>query len=216
MKKNIIAVSLLLLFGCSLPSQETEKEFESPYLIEQLHSYVANGDYSGMDATVAKIKELYPGSYDEKYADIYAESFNNVRNQQEQENVMQTENVDFTKVIQLLSIKTDEPNSAGGINLYIKWKNTSDKTVKYAYFTCELYNAVDDKVNDTISGSYKFTGKVTGPVQPNEIKGKDTYWQNAWWNNSGRYAKIIGIELEYMDGSKITVPTNKIDELFYK
>lgn len=132
-----------------------------------------------------------------------------------QETEKEYSNIDYKTYIQLLSATAKPPNSAGGIDLCIVWKNVSDKTVKYADFTCALYNAVDDMVQDTITHRFYFKGRVTGPVQPNEIYGKNYFWENAWWNNSGKYVKITGIQLEYMDGTKIEIPDSHIDELFY-
>ena len=52
--------------------------------------------------------------------------------------------------IKVTRVWTAKPNSAGGVDLYINWKNLSDKVIKYVYFTVEPYNSVNDTVTCTI------------------------------------------------------------------
>ena len=186
-------------------------KFEAPHISEQVSMDFVLGNYDKVRDAAKEIHENYPGSYDERYV----QEFINKIEEKEREEEQAVADIDFKNYIQLLSVKTDEPNSAGGVNLYIVWKNTSDKTVKYAHFTCDLYNAVDDKVADTITRSYSRTGTVTGPIDPGTVYGKNYLWENLWWNNSGKYAKITEIRLEYMDGTEIKIPQGRIDELFY-
>lgn len=221
MKKFLLIFLLFALFiffaSCSTedaPDETTndvELEYEDPILVDEMINAVYDGDYSKAEELAAEINELYPESPDAKMADIYLGLADKMKNH----NSEKYTGIDFKSVIQLISVRTDSPNSAGGVNLHIKWKNTSDKTIKYAYFTCDLYNAVDDRVPDTITNGYSFTGKVTGPINPGVIYGDSVLWENAWWNNSGRYAKITKIKIEYMDGTKVEIPQSQIDTLFY-
>lgn len=219
MKMNCV-ISLLALcmvfFACSCSddiSSGTSEDvsYKNPYKIEQMKEALYSGDNAKVKQIGDEIINMYPNTVDS----MMAESYLKIIQSNEKSDEENSANIDFKNYIQLYSIKTSKPNSAGGIDLFIKWKNTSQKIVKYANFKCELYNAVDDIVSDDITGNYTFKGKVTGPIQPGEIYGTDYYWQNAWWNHSGKYAKIIEIKLEYMDGEKIEIPTNRIDELFY-
>lgn len=186
-------------------------EFQNPELSEELKTAIYDKDYDKARTLITQIKKQYPDSLDAEKADTYLEILNKMK-----DDVVESQtNIDFKNYIQLIKIWTDAPNSAGGVDLHIKWKNTSDKVVKYAYFTCELYNAVDDVVPDTISGSYSFTGKVTGPINPGVTEGDSGLWENAWWNYSGKYAKITEIKIEYMDGTEIEIPQHKIYTLYY-
>jgi hypothetical protein len=113
------------------------------------------------------------------------------------------------KSISIINYYTSNPNSAGGVDCNIIWKNKSDKTVKYANFSVAPFNAVDDMVESKIGGETYKKITVTGPVKPNKINGYDTYWECLWYNSTISYMKITGIEIEYMDGTIIS--TNNID-----
>lgn len=228
MKKVVIFCCMVLIPAVLLPGislinknkTSNEKDFENPGLIEEMKQAFADGmgnnDYTKANKIVDEINELYPDSYDSSFANVYKEAFSNSEQEKNNsENAEVKEEIDYKKYMQLLSVNISEPNSAGGIDLYIKWKNTSDKTIKYIYFTCALYNAVDDMVEDTISRDYLFTGQITGPIEPGTVYGENKHWQNAWWNNSGKYAKITEVKVEYMDGDKIEIPEKEVDKLFY-
>lgn len=106
--------------------------------------------------------------------------------------------------IQIIKKYTSDPNSAGGVDLNIIWKNKSKRTIKYARFKVSAINAVDDEVYSEISvydGPKWVT--VTGPVKPNQVDGYGTYWSCVWYNHTIQKCKIRSVELEYMDGSKI-------------
>lgn len=212
----LLLVIALFLTGCTAGTNTKKEdvpdiEYENEYMVNEMTEAFFNCDYSLFEEKAKEIKELYPNSSDYEMAQVYLDMYEDVKH----DDSAKTENVDFKEYIQLLKVWTSEPNSAGGVDLYLKWKNVSDKTVKYAHFACDLYNAVDDRVSCELRNHYTFRGKITGPIDPGTIYGDNTYWDTAWYNNSGKYPKIIEIELEYMDGTKISIPQNKIDELFY-
>jgi hypothetical protein len=106
--------------------------------------------------------------------------------------------------IQIIKSYVSEPNSAGGVDLNIIWKNTSKRVVKYARFEVSAVNAVGDEVYSEISlydGSK--WAKVTGPVNPNKVNGYGTYWECMWYNSTIKKCIVRSVELEYMDGSTI-------------
>jgi hypothetical protein len=106
--------------------------------------------------------------------------------------------------IQIIKKYTSDPNSAGGVDLNIVWKNKSKRTIKYVRFEVSAINAVDDEVYSEISVyDSPIYVKVTGPIKPNQVYGYDTYWECAWYNSTIRKCKIRSVELVYMDGSKI-------------
>ena len=124
----------------------------------------------------------------------------------------------FKNSIEIIKYYTSSPNSVGGVDCNIIWKNLSEKTVKYARFTVVPYN----KVNDRVKGEYDYNGNgektvgVTGPVKSKQIYGYGTYWDCLWYNWTIDYMLITGIEIEYLDGSIIrTFDVNRIQELGY-
>jgi hypothetical protein len=98
---------------------------------------------------------------------------------------------------------TSNPNSASGVDLHIVWQNTSSKTVKYASFTVQAYNAVGDPVSCTIRDYSEFSGRITGPVPPGGVRGGDRYWDSAWYNSTIVRARLTRIQIEYTDGSTV-------------
>jgi len=141
-----------------------------------------------------------------------------VRQKQIEDSLKVVELETFKNSIEIIKYYTSSPNSAGGVDCNIIWKNLSEKTVKYARFTVVPYN----KVNDRVKGKYDYNDngekvlKVTGPVKSKQIDGYGTYWDCVWYNWTIDYMLITGIEIEYLDGSIIsTSDVNIIQELGY-
>ncbi len=112
--------------------------------------------------------------------------------------------------IQIQKYYTSEPNSAGGVDVYLNFKNISDKTVKYASFTLVPYNAVGDMVKSEIGGDTYKKIQLTGPIKPGATGGYGHYWSTLWYNSTITHMKITGIELEYMDGTTISTNNESI------
>jgi hypothetical protein len=98
------------------------------------------------------------------------------------------------------NVKIEDVNSADGVSFSIEWLNTSSKAIKYIYFTVVPYNSVEDIVSCQINGRSSFTGKVTGPVEP-ENPHMISFWENAWYNNTISCIEITKVGVEYIDGS---------------
>ena len=114
--------------------------------------------------------------------------------------------------INLIKFYTSRPNSAGGVDFYITWENLSPKTVKYATFKVDAYNAVNDVVYCEIDdGTARL--KCTGPIKQGKID-KD-HWGCLWYNYSIDYARIVEIYITYTDGSTLTIEKENIKELGY-
>ena len=114
--------------------------------------------------------------------------------------------------IKIKSCKTGNPNTAGGVDLYIAWQNTSKKDIKYITFTVVPYNAVDDIVECDVRDIASFRGKITGPIKAGATtEGNGTYWDCAWYNNTIVRAEIVSAEIEYMDGTTLEIPEKYID-----
>lgn len=102
------------------------------------------------------------------------------------------------------------PNSAGGVSVRIRLlKNKSEKTIKYYILYFVPYNAVGDKVACSITGKVENSVKGTGPISPNEIL-HGLMFENAWYNNSIKSAKITKAEIQYMDGTTETIQGSEI------
>ena len=126
-------------------------------------------------------------------------------------------------------------NSAGGVNTYITWKNTSQKEIKYIVFSVQYYNRVKDVLKDDIDDSTTKRLKQTGPIPygkgcydvfvrdldtatcsyfvvdrntydiDTENGWEGTYWKAPFYNSSTKYIKLTKIEIEYMDGTYYTI-----------
>jgi hypothetical protein len=126
-----------------------------------------------------------------------------IRNVQDSLKLIET----YKDSIQIIKKYVSEPNSAGGVDLNIIWKNKTKRVIKYALFQVAAINAVNDEVYSTIS-IYPVTEwvKVTGPVKPNQVNGYGTYWSCVWYNHTIKRCKIESVRLEFMDGSEIEFP----------
>ena len=114
--------------------------------------------------------------------------------------------------IKVTRVWTAKPNSAGGVDLYINWKNLSDKVIKYVYFTVEPYNSVNDTVTCTIRHYSEFTAQDDGPFKKGQgTSGTGYYWENAWYNHSIRGARLKSVRIIYMDGDSLDVSEKYID-----
>jgi hypothetical protein len=112
--------------------------------------------------------------------------------------------------IQVIKSYTDDPNSAGGVDCNIIFKNTSKRALKYVRFDVEGINAVGDAVPCEIRGFNTDRLNVTGPIKLGQTHGYGTYWSNVWYNHSIEKMRVIGYELEYMDGTIVEVDLKMI------
>ena len=107
--------------------------------------------------------------------------------------------------------RSGRPNSAGGFDVRISLKNTSNKAIKYVTFVCVPYNAVGDIVASETSGSPVACLKVTGPIEPGKSRIRCT-WETVWYNYSIKKGAIQRAEIQYMDGTQVIVPASELGE----
>lgn len=139
-----------------------------------------------------------------------------IQKKQEEQKQQQQAKVDkLRSIIHVSKVQTSNPNSAGGVDLHVVWQNTSDKVVKYCYFSAVPYNAVNDAVKCDIKRTSEYTGKVTGPINSNEWSGEGKRWQNAWYNNTIVRAELTNIRVEYMDGTTENISKSDIKDVMY-
>lgn len=115
--------------------------------------------------------------------------------------------------IRLFYARVDDVNSVGGVSVQLKFKNISDKTIKYLDWRGYCLNAVGDIVfNDINRYDYDFSGRYTGPLKSGAIA--SPYWDCIIYNSSAKKLHVAGIDLEYMDGSKIHIAEKDLKYLY--
>lgn len=127
------------------------------------------------------------------------------------------EDINAKELIRIKSVTTSKPNSANGVDLKIQWTNMSEKEIKYITFTAYPVNAVGDIVECTIRTRYKgqFKGQETGPIKKGEGNKAGYVYENAWYNNTIVKAILMQVDIQYMDGSMVTLSGQKLDEVIY-
>lgn len=115
---------------------------------------------------------------------------------------------ELDKVLEIYKVNAKEPNSAGGVDVLFYAKNKSDKDIKYITFEIQPYNAVDDEVKCEISNLSIRRCELTGPISAGFKF--DKAFENVWYNKTISYAKLLSIDIEYMDDSKDTISTNEL------
>lgn len=115
---------------------------------------------------------------------------------------------EIKNTIKVLKAYPKEPNSVGGVDFVIEYKNISGKQIKYSTFTVVPYNAVNDIVPCDIRGYKNFRGTSTGPIENG--KTDRCYWECAWYNNTIKRIEITAVELEFMDGTGIKIGSSEM------
>lgn len=183
-------------------------------LADQLHQ---NYNGSPEDVEAQKCVASINKARQEEAAKKQAEAAEQAKAKAE-ENVRKAEEIQKSRQEQLRSLirVTDiypyNMDMYGGTDLVINFVNNSDKQIKYVYFTCQPYNAVNDPVSCTIQINPDFsyrsehTFTATGPYNKGEgMSGTSRLWSKAWYNSTIDTVKLKKIEIEYMDGTKETI-----------
>lgn len=128
---------------------------------------------------------------------------------------IQTENR-VKNIIRVTKLRASSPNSAGGVSLYVGFKNMSDKVIKYITFEVVPYNAVGDIVYCDIRDYANFRGRDTGPYAKGEgLAGNNSgYWDCAWYNYSITDVELKSIDIEYMDGTRESLSGDELNYVF--
>ncbi len=117
----------------------------------------------------------------------------------------------------MTKISKSKPNSAGGVDVFIGYKNMSDKIIKYAVFTITPYNSVGDKTYCDIRREATVRLNDMGPYKKGEgLAGNyNWYWENTWYNWEISKIELDKIEIEYMDGTRITLTDEDLKYVQY-
>lgn len=110
--------------------------------------------------------------------------------------------------VRITTARLSSPNSAGGVDAIVFYKNLSDKTIKYFYWEGCAKNAVGDIVENEIGGRVLFRGKDTGPIKPRRTGGG--CWDCIIYNSTARKLIITEVAIEYMDGTELKILENEI------
>lgn len=111
--------------------------------------------------------------------------------------------------IQIKKVITSSPNSAGGVDVNVIWKNNTKRTIKYISFRVVPYNRVGDEVGCDIRGYLYDNLKVTGPIKSGQTDGYGTYWGNVYYNHSIVKGKVSSYTITFMDNDEpITINLN--------
>tara|TARA_B100000902_G_scaffold106408_1_gene108293 strand:- start:47 stop:931 length:885 start_codon:yes stop_codon:yes gene_type:complete len=115
--------------------------------------------------------------------------------------------------IEIESIIVSNINSAGGVDIEINWHYLNKKKdIKYIVFTVMAFNSVGDAVSGSYSGS-KVNLEATGPIEAGAYTKYNNYgWENVWYNNTISCAKIVKVNVTYMDGSNY-IYVNELDKI---
>jgi len=107
--------------------------------------------------------------------------------------------------IAIIKTIASDPNSAGGVDCEIRWKNNTHRTIKYMVFQVQALNAVGDIVPCSIRGYDVDNLKVTGPIKPGQTYGYNNYWDCVWYNHSITKCMVTGYTIIFMDDESIDV-----------
>lgn len=89
--------------------------------------------------------------------------------------------------------------------------NYSDKVIKYATVYLYFKNDVNDVVSDVVSGSDYYWYVETGPFEP--VQEYEFNYNIPIKNKTANFVYVDKVEVEYMDGTKITYAGNSLHVL---
>jgi len=114
----------------------------------------------------------------------------------------------------ITNLKTEEPNSASGVDVRMRYVNLSERPFKYFIITAAPYNGVGDMVYSTIGNESLERLNHTGPSNPFSTKRYGGRWETVWYNWSIKCTKIVSIETVFMDDTrKIYSDESRISQL---
>lgn len=110
--------------------------------------------------------------------------------------------------VRITKARLSSPNSVGGVDAIVYYKNLSKKTIKYFYWHGCAMNAVGDIVGSEIGGREFFGGKDTGPIKSEKTGGG--HWECVIYNSTAKRLIITEVVIEYMDGTELKIGEDEI------
>jgi hypothetical protein len=193
--------------------------------INQIREAFQNKDFNVVFAMTDSLKKYHPASpqYQEakdlaQKSQVLFEEEKHLKDQEIEQQKLEALKSDRDKARDILRVKyvhASPPNSAGGVDLSIYWQNRSKKTIKYVHWAFDAYNAVNDVVSCTIRHESRFKGKDTGPFTSGSWNGDNSSWESAWYNYSIVKARLVEAEIEYIDGTTLSLQGKQIEYIQY-
>ena len=112
--------------------------------ITEIRKFNSSNDEESVLRLSTELHNKFPDSEQDKEAQGYVMAINEKRKQAEETariakekaaaEALKSAQDKAREIIRVKNIRTGNPNSAGGVDLYINWINNSEKTIKYAIF----------------------------------------------------------------------------------
>lgn len=185
MKNNLFFIALIgvILAMSSCYSKEEKEKMKQEEMQQKRELALADSVKNAQEAKLAEEK---------KRTEIYNDS------------LKKAEHIEAIKnSVKITSYYLTSPNSASGVSAYFYYKNLSDKPIKYLVWQGYPVNAVGDPVECTIRRNSSYRGQDTGPV--NKGKSGGGCWDCAWYNSTAKKLILESIDIEYMDGSTLSI-----------
>lgn len=117
--------------------------------------------------------------------------------------------VDEDYPIRIEDISVSMPNPNMGRDLHIRWTNTSGKSILSITFLVEAMDAFGNPAICNRGGYSLYQAAADGPFANGEGMAENSYWQSAWYNSVIENVNLLGIFIDYADGSseEISEPT---------
>ena len=109
--------------------------------------------------------------------------------------------VDEDDPIKIEDISVSMPNPNMGRDLHIRWTNTSGKPISSITFLVEAIDAFGNPAKCNRGGYSLYQAAADGPFANGEGMAENSYWQSAWYNSVIEDANLLGISINYADGS---------------
>ena len=118
-------------------------------------------------------------------------------------------------IIRVKKVWLSEFDSVGGIDVLINYTNNSEKVIKYATFGVQFYNSVGDIVTCEIRKDRINYCEDVGPYAQGEGLNNTNWRWGKFYNWNIAYVKLVSLEIEYTDGSKINLIGEELEYVQY-
>ena len=115
-------------------------------------------------------------------------------------------------LLQIKCCEPGKPNLYADVDLKLIFANKASRTVKYFYIYAVPFNRAWDVIQCNLRHYTQFAGQITGRIAPDEEY--DAVWDCAWCNITMTRAAILGIDIEYMDGTRKTFDRHGVNVAF--
>lgn len=110
-------------------------------------------------------------------------------------------------------LNSSYPNSAGGVDVDLVFRNLSSKDIKYADFWVVPYNAVDDIQICTVRRQKERILSITGPIQQNTKQAETGTFRNVWYNYDIKRVELVKLTITFMDDTEVSYDKEQCQEM---